>query len=127
MDKQEILNCLSSFPYDHKEYWLVTGAAMVLYGIKDKTSDIDLGCSAKLADQLEADGYLYKRTEDGKRWFKYSEHIEIFEEWLKDSVKIVEGFPLVSLKGLIEMKQELGREKDIKDIELINSFIKRSK
>lgn len=77
MDKQEILNCLSSFPYARKEYWLVTGAAMVLYGIKDKTSDIDLGCSAKLADQLEADGCLCQRTEDGKRWFKYSEYIEL--------------------------------------------------
>ena len=105
MNKQEILSCLSSFPYDNKEYWLITGSAMVLYGIKAQTSDIDLGCTAEMADKLEAEGYLYKRTEDGKRWFKYGDYIEIFEEWLYDSVKIVEGTPVISLKGLIEMKK----------------------
>ncbi|MBP5399800.1 MAG: hypothetical protein J6Y53_05240 [Alphaproteobacteria bacterium] len=124
MDKQEILNCLSSFPYDCKEYWLVTGAAMVLYGIKKQTADIDLGCTSELADKLEAEGYLLRKTKDGKRYFKYGNNIEIFEEWLCDTVKIIDKIPVVSIKGLIEIKQNLGREKDMKDIELIRSFIK---
>ena len=93
MDKREILNCLSEFPYDRNEYWVITGGAMVLYDIREQTADIDLGCSERLADRLEADGCLFRRTEHGKRWF--------------------------------EMKQELGREKDKKDMELIQAFLNR--
>ena len=125
MNKWEILNCLSEFPYDRNEYWVITGGAMVLYGMREQTTDIDLGCSKRLADQLEADGCMLRRTDDGKRWFKYGENIEIFEEWLMDSIETVCGFNVVSIKGLIKMKQELGRDKDKKDIELIKAFLKR--
>ena len=117
------MNNLRVFPYDPKEYWIVAGSAMVLYGIKEQTTDIDLGCSTKMADQLEADGCLYRLTADGKRWFKYGKSTEIFEDWLRDSVEMFEGFPVISIRGLMEIKQELGREKDIKDIELIKAFL----
>lgn len=39
-----------------------------------------------------------------------------------DTVETVCGFHVVSIKGLIEMKQELGRDKDI---ELIKAFLNR--
>lgn len=125
MNRQEILDQLTAFPYDRGGYWVITGAAMVLYGIREQTADIDLGCSAELADRLEADGFLLRRTADGKRWFRYGDSIEIFEEWLQDSTVAMDGFPVVSVKGLIGMKQELGREKDLKDIELMRAFLGR--
>lgn len=125
MDKQGILNCLSGFPYDRNEYWVITGGAMVLYDIREQTADVDLGCSKRLADRLEADGYLFRRTDDGKRWFKYGDNIEIFEEWIMDTIETVYGFHVVSIKGLIEMKQEIGRDKDKRDIELIKAVLNR--
>ena len=126
MDQQAILSRLSAFPYDRNEYWVITGAAMVLYEIREQTADIDLGCSGRLADLLEADGYLFRRMENGKRWFKYGDHIELFEGWRRDAIGTVHGFPIISIKGLIEMKQELGRDKDFRDIELIKAFLNRS-
>ncbi len=125
MNKQEILNHLFALPYDRDEFWVITGAAMVLYGIREQTADVDLGCSVRLADLLEADGYLFRRMENGKRWFKYGDHIELFEGWLRDAIETVNGFQIISIKGLIEMKQELGRDKDKKDIELIKAFLNR--
>lgn len=125
MDKQGILNCLFEFPYDRNEYWVITGGAMVLYDIREQTADVDLGCSKRLADRLEADGYLFRRTDDGKRWFKYGDNIEIFEEWIMDTIETVYGFHVVSIKGLIEMKQEIGRDKDKRDIELIKAVLNR--
>ncbi|MBR6208678.1 MAG: hypothetical protein IKQ69_06740 [Oscillospiraceae bacterium] len=125
MNKQAILSSLSAFPYDRNEYWVITGAAMVLYDTREQTADIDLGCSGRLADLLEADGYLFRRMEDGKRWFKYGEHIELFEGWLRDAIETVNGFHIISINGLIEMKQGLGRDKDKRDVELIKAFIDR--
>ena len=123
MDKNELIEALSRFPYDRREYWVVAGGAMVLYGIKEETQDIDLGCSCKLADLLEKDGHLTGRTEDGNRRFRYSDSIEVFENWLEGSIVDIAGIQAVSLDGLLEMKKKLGREKDLKDIELIKSYM----
>lgn len=123
MNRQEILDRLRMFPYDRGEYWGITGGAMVLYGIREQTADIDLGCSKAMADRLEADGCLFRRMESGKRHFKYGEEIEIFEDWLRGPVGTVDGFRVISVTGLIEMKQELGRDKDKRDIELIKAFL----
>ena len=107
MDKNELIEALSRFPYDRREYWVVAGGAMVLYGIKEETQDIDLGCSSKLADLLEKDGHLTGRTEDGNRRFRYSDSIEVFENWLSGSIMDTEGIQAISLDGLLEMKKKL--------------------
>ncbi len=123
MNRNDILRALRSFPFDPGEYWVLTGAAMVLYGIRESTSDIDLGCSAQMADRLEAEGRLYRRTENGKRWFRYGETIEVFEDWLFDTVEAVDGFRVISIRGLVEIKQSLGRDKDLRDLELIRTWL----
>ena len=124
MDRHEILNRLSAFPYDRGEYWVVTGGAMVLYGIREQAADIDLGCTREMADRLEKDGFLTGRTKDGKRRFTVGGSIEVFEEWLEDSPVTLDGFRVMSISGLIRMKQTIGREKDLKDIEMINAFLR---
>ena len=123
MTRCDIIKYLNLFPYNKHDYWLITGAAMVLYGIRDETSDIDMGCTTSMADQLAAAGYAYRITESGNRWFKYNEQIEIFENWINDAVTEINGLPVITIQGLIEMKQELGREKDLNDIGLIQDFL----
>ena len=125
MNKQDIINRLNKFPYSKDEYWVITGSAMVLYGIRDITHDIDMGCSSIMADQLEKDGYVPTLTESGNRKFKIGEDIEIFENWKFDSTTRIDDIPVISLKGLIEMKEDLGREKDYRDILLIKDFMEK--
>ena len=124
MNKTDIISELERFPFDRNEYWLITGSAMVLYGIRELTHDIDMGCTKKMADLLEKEGYLHKITSDGKRYFKYGELIEIFEGWIFDQTDEVDGYQVISIKGLIEMKRTLGREKDLRDIKLIEEYLK---
>lgn len=47
--------------------------------------------------------------------------------WLSDKIVFISGVPTVSIKGLISMKRELGREKDLQDIELINTYLDKHK
>ena len=122
MNKQEIIENLSLLPYSRDDYWIITGAAMVLYGIREQTSDIDIGCTTSMANRLEQAGYSYKITESGNRWFKFDNTIEIFENWLNDTVTVVDGIQVITVQGLIEMKQELGRQKDLEDIKLIQDY-----
>lgn len=125
MNRQELIQKLQALNFPKEDYWLVTGGAMVLYGIRDKTHDIDLGFSRKLADHLEAKGFPEERTADGRRKFLIASEIEVYEEWLFDCIENVEGIPVISCKGLIMMKESLGREKDFADIALIRDFLKR--
>ena len=95
----------------------------MLYGLRDATSDIDLGCSKSLADMLENNGLSTTKLSDGTRKITIANDIEIFEDWIFDKAEIREGISVISLKGLLEMKKSLGREKDLKDIELIEATL----
>ena len=118
-DQAALLQRLRELPFPEKEYWVVAGGAMVLHGFRQQTRDIDLGGSTRLADQLERQGYAVSRCEDGTRKISYSEHVEIFENWIEGAVETISGVPVVCMDGLIRMKKKMGREKDWADIALI--------
>lgn len=123
MKKADIDARLREFPYDPGEYWVLAGGAMVLYGLREETADLDLGCTPKLADRLEAEGFPCRVTDDGNRRFRLGGDLEIFENWLYDRVVPVDGLPVISLRGLLELKRRLGREKDRRDVELIRAAL----
>ena len=124
MNRQELMKKLAALPFPKNDYWLITGGAMVLYGMKPKTHDIDLGCTKALADRLEAEGHPFVRLEDGRRKFVLNAgEVELFEAWLYDRVETVEGFPVISIPGLIQMKETLGRPKDFADLVRIRDYL----
>ena len=118
-EKHSLVDRLKELSFPETDYWVVAGAAMVLYGFRPETHDIDLGCSTLLADELERQGYSVSRYEDGTRKIAYAEDVEIFENWIAGTVEHVDGVPVVSVDGLIQMKRKLGRKKDLADIALI--------
>lgn len=118
-DKKTLLEKLEQMGLDRSQYWLITGGAMVLYGAKEQTADIDLGCTSQLADQLQQEGCAVERMPDGTRRIVYDGQVELFEDWLEDQIVLWEGVPVISRKGLVAMKRKLGREKDFRDIELL--------
>lgn len=118
-DKQSLIQRVKELSFPDGEYWVVAGGAMVLHGFRPQTHDIDLGCSSLLADILERQGYPTTLCDDGTRKIRYSDDVEIFENWLEGEVEMVGSVPVVSADGLIRMKSKLGREKDLADIELI--------
>ena len=123
MDKEEIIEKLEKFPYDTREYWINAGSAMVMHGLRENTEDSELGCTAALADLLEAPGYLCGTGEGGRRRFRYGESIELSENWMYDGTERIDGFRVLTLRGLLIQKQLLGREKDAKDLVLIRRRI----
>lgn len=125
LNRQEILDLLRETAFDKMEYWVTSGAAMVLYGLRDGTQDIDLGCTSPMADRLEREGYPVEILQDGSRKIVFSGTIELFENWLVGDVVFLEGLPAVSLDGLLKMKEALGREKDLEDIRLIKEQLSK--
>ena len=122
MTAENITKRLKELNFDKNDYWVLAGTAMVLYGIKTETPDIDLGCTKRLADVLSKK-YEVTFMPDGTKRFIIDADLEIFEDWLSGEVILLNDIPIVSLEGLIAMKEALGRDKDIKDIALIWDFL----
>ena len=124
MNRADIMEKLHALNWPPEDYWVVAGAAMVLYGLRAVTRDIDLGCTTARADTLEAAGVPFRQMDDGSgRWFTLDGEIEVFENWLCDRAELVEGVPVISLQGLRQMKAALGREKDRRDMALIDALL----
>ncbi|MBR3769930.1 MAG: hypothetical protein IKL06_05300 [Lachnospiraceae bacterium] len=123
MNKNDIINRLEDLNFDKSGYWVLAGSAMVLHGIRPETHDIDMGCTKEFADELETEGYPTVVMPDGTRRITYAEDVEIFEDWIFDRVVFVDEIPVISLEGLLEMKRSLGREKDMRDVQMIEEFL----
>ena len=124
MNKADIMERLHALNWPPEDYWVVAGAAMVLHGLRAETRDLDLGCTTARADALSAAGVPFRHMDDGSgRWFTLDRDVEVFENWLLDRVELVEGVPVISLQGLRQMKAALDREKDRKDIALIDALL----
>ena len=123
MNRAELIERVKALPFPKEDYWVITGGAMVLYGLREQTHDIDLGCTSRLADELEQQGAEVSIRKDGTRKLVLEGDVEIMENWLYDRVETVEDIPVISLKGLKEMKLSLGREKDLRDVALIDAYL----
>lgn len=105
------------------EYWVLAGSALVLHGVKEETRDIDLGCTSKLIEELTFKGYKVKIENDNSRSLKIGDKFEFFENWNVEKIEFIDGIPVGCLESIKKHKVELGREKDLKDIEKINKFL----
>lgn len=107
--------------------WLASGAALVLYGVKESTRDIDLICTTAFADKLEERGVPFRRDGlDGTRIFQINDKVEVLEDWHTDEVVELEGLRAASLSSIRKQKEALGRTKDLEDLALIDDFLKRN-
>ena len=112
--------------YPKNEYWITAGSGLVMHGVKTHTRDIDLGCSAMLADLLIKQGAKWKLLEDGtRRLIDVAGDIEIFENWHVDSIVEIDGLSVASLESIRKQKVELNRAKDWDDIALIDEAIQK--
>lgn len=128
LKKEDILRILPTLDFLGPDCWLTSGAALVLFGVKETTRDIDLICTAALADRLEAQGYPFKRDGmDNTRIFAVGSRVEVLEDWQTDEVVQAEGYPAASLASIRKQKAALGREKDWADIALIDQYIKEKR
>lgn len=106
-----------------EDFWVIMGAALVLYGVKDQTNDIDIGCSAKTFKKLLQKGYQLKATNSNKRKIELKDKISIYEEWKTDKINYIEDIPVADLYSIRTDKARLSREKDLYDIKLIDRYL----
>ena len=117
-------------------YVITYGAAMCIHGIKEYTRYIDLNISKEAFDTLVSKGCKVENYLNNNYipYIKFNNVIDLFIEGnslMKTNIqyeidKI--GFRIQTVQSLLNEKQARGREKDLKDVELIKAFLnKKSK
>lgn len=124
LDKNQIIKKLMDFPIDSSSYYLIMGSALVMYGIKETTNDIDVGCISEAFDSLINNGFKPDKSRSGIDKIVFSQDINIYREWKTDYVLYINGIPVADLKSIMDDKIRFGRPKDTEDVKKIMEFIK---
>ncbi|WP_406241889.1 hypothetical protein ACF3M2_12615 [Tissierella carlieri] len=127
LHKEDIIKVLRNMNLPLGEYWITSGAGLVIHGVKEATRDIDLGCTTNLVEQYLRKGCKYRVADDNSKIVEVSDKIEMLENWFVDEIELIDGLPVGSLESIKKQKSELGREKDINHIRLIDEYIKNKK
>ena len=120
--KETIKENVSALPLKPEDYCVITGTALVMHGIKEETKDIDISCTKEAFKVLAAQGYPIKQGAFARKVI-FSEDVEIFEDWHRGDITMIEEVPVASLESVIVMKKQLGREKDLADIAKIEAHL----
>lgn len=127
LNKNKIFKILNGLPFPRDQFWISSAASLVVHGVKQETRDIDLGCTEELFEYLIDQGYERLFAKNGDHRIIYNDNVEIYKNWGNGNspFDIIQGFQFTSLNGVINVKKELNREKDIADIKLIRDYMRR--
>ncbi len=127
-NRKDIFDILNSYNFDKNEYIVLSGSSMVVHGVKDTTSDIDISVSKKLYDELLKNYNCTLEKHD------YKDNVDIYyiddvinfsTNFYNKETEIIDGIRFQTLDSIIEMKKDFNRAKDIADIERINTYFNK--
>lgn len=122
MKAEDIRRRLGELALDSNEYRINAGGAMVLYGLREETHDLDIWCTKKLGDEL-ARRCEAQTFPDGTRRFVPAPDVEIYENMLPGETVFLDGIPVAPLEDVLALKLSLNREKDQRDIAVLEAAI----
>lgn len=124
MNKENIIKLLNQYNFDKNKYVVISGAAMVLLGIKSIANDIDISVTPSYCKYLlnKYNCILEKEKDNGVKVYFIDNVINFSTDYFDNNLLFIEDIPVQSIDNLLLLKQSLNREKDKKDIELINIY-----
>ena len=123
MNRIEIIKELKKYNFDIKRYIVISGAAMVLHGLKDDTPDIDISISEDYEEELLEDymAVLEHTNLNGTRAYIIDDNVNFGVNYYTKPSEYIEGLPVQNIEEIIKLKESLNREKDQKDLKLLYS------
>ena len=125
MNKIEIVNILNKYNFDKNRYMVISGASMVLQGIKEETKDIDIAVTIDYRKELlnKYKCEFERKNLDCDVYF-IDEIIKFSKNYFnQDEIIMYENIPIQNLDGIKKLKLSIGRDKDLKDIAKISSYL----
>ena len=129
MNKEQLLNELKKLDFPVGDYYLLSSGCLMLYGMRDTISDIDLCISDELFEKIKD---KYELTEDKVNecgFYKINDELEVVvnkKEEVATAYEIKDGIPVEKLTSILAYKVNRNKEKDQKDIENIRKYLEEN-
>ncbi len=128
MNKKELLTKIKELNLPKEEFYILSGASLLIRDLRTNTDDIDLCVTEKgfeiLKERFNIHGSITKQ-ENG--CYKISDHLECFiDNKLNFDTDIIEGYQIQTLTSILKFKKEMNRKKDLNDIKIIREYIKNN-
>lgn len=133
MNKQELLNEIQKLEFQKTDFIIVGGGALTIRNLRN-TFDLDIVVTAELFEKLQTSNeWSYKVRPNGKPKL-YKDFIEVYLDVNTDDFQrstsqlfehadIFDQIQFIDLQTLMQLKKSYGREKDLHDIELIQTYL----
>ena len=124
MNKNDVLKILKELDFPTDEFYLLSGGSLVLRGIRDVCSDVDLCISTELFEKIKDEYHLTDDKKNKCGFYKLSDNIEVVVND-KDDFKMNPSSPynLEDLETILEFKKRVNRPKDQIDIQRIEAYL----
>ena len=126
MNKIELLETLEKYHLDKDKYVVLSTGSLVVQGIKDNARDIDIAVSEDYFKYL-LENYECKLEYAPRNAYEIDGIINFGPNYYDtENVIYVNGIRFQNLKSVMELKKNLGREKDYNDIMLIENYLNKN-
>ena len=127
MKKIELLNLLKELNFPKDEYYVLSGASLVLRGIREESNDLDLCISEELFNQIKDKFNLTEEKKNECGFYKINDNLEIVVDKKEDfKIEIGEKYNLEDLQTILDFKIKRNKPKDQKDIENIKKHLEKN-
>lgn len=135
MSNNELFQRVKGLKLPEGKYALFGSAPMCIRGWKDCSHDLDVIVTEDVWNEyLGKKGWEVRKMHHGSEYL-WNNDIELWKDWkpgtwsiekLIQEAEIIEELPFVRLERVVEWKRLNGREKDLKDIEIIEKSMRVS-
>lgn len=124
MNKEELKRLVDSLNLPKDEYYILSSGSLALYDLRENARDLDLCVSKELFKDLKEKFKINENNKNSCGFYKINDLIECIPEDKKSFKRdFREGYPVEKLENILKFKEKRLKEKDIKDIEKIKSFL----
>ena len=128
MNKEELLKLVESLNMPKDEYYILGGGSLVMFGIKETTSDLDLCVSNELFAKLKEKYNLDEKDKNECGFYQISDIIEIIPNPKEEfTAQEIDGYKVEELKRILEFKKKRNAPKDKPYIEKITQYLEGQK
>ncbi len=126
MNKSQIIEIIEKYQLDKSQFIVISGAALVLLGIKNETKDIDIWCDENYSNYL-LENYqceFERINELGNNAYMINQIINFGTSFQPKETIIIDGIRCSSLIDILLLKKFLNRKKDKELIKRIENILK---